>query len=109
MRADVSPYDVVRNTFWFGSEPVPSDPGIRRIADCVAAARPGIERLSRVHGDRTVIWALAAIIVDAALEAGNGAVVAAILRTNARLIEVEAGGDLLGFDGMIGSGGNSLE
>lgn len=109
MRADVSPYDVVRSTFWFGSDPVQSDPGIRRIADCVAAVRPGTERLSRVHGDRAVIWALTAIIVDAALEAGNGAVVAAILRTNARLIEVEAGGDLLGFDEMTGSGGSSIE
>jgi hypothetical protein len=49
MRADVSPYDVVRNTFWFGSEPVPSDPGIRRIAECVAAARPGICKEARVR------------------------------------------------------------
>lgn len=102
MRADVSPKDVIRHTFWFGEQRSANDPEIRRIADCIAEIRPEIERLSRTYGDRAVIWALTAIIVDAAIDAGEGAVVAAILRTNARLIEVEARSDLLGLDRVAG-------
>jgi hypothetical protein len=97
MRADVSPFEVMRHTFWFGERPVETDPRMRRIADCVADIAPSIERLSRSYGDRGVIWALAAIIVHMAVEAEDAQVVAAILRTNARLLELETGADPLGL------------
>ena len=98
MRADVSPYEVLAHTFWLGSKPRESDPRMQRMAECVAEIRPAIERLSRAYGDRRVMWALTAIVVDMGLEAGDAEVVAAIFRTNARLLELEAGVDLLGFD-----------
>lgn len=98
MRADVSPFEVMSHTFWLGARPKESDPRMRRMADCVAEIRPAIERLSRSHGDRRVMWALTAIVVDMAVEAGDAEVAAAILRSNARMLELETGVDLLGFE-----------
>jgi hypothetical protein len=87
----------MRHTFWLGERPVQIDPRMRRIADCIADIRPAIERLSRTYGDRGIVWALAAIIVHIAAEAEDGQAVAAILRTNARLLELDAGADPLGL------------
>ncbi len=98
MRADVSPFDVIRHTFWLGAKPFEHDPRMQRMAECVGEVRPAIERLSRAYGDRRVMWALTAIVVDMALDAGDAEVAAAIFRTNARLLELEAGVDLLGFE-----------
>ena len=98
MRADVSPFEVIRHTFWLGAKPLETDPRMQRMAECVGAIRPAVERLSRDHGDRRVMWALTAIVVDMALDKGDAEVAAAIFRTNARMLELEAGVDLLGFD-----------
>ena len=56
-----------------------------------------VERLSAAYSDRQLVWALIVIIVDMALEVGDAEITAAILRTNARLFELESGGDVLGF------------
>lgn len=98
MRSDISPFEVMRHTFWLGAEPVETDPRMRRIADCVAEIRPEIARLGPAYGDRRIIWALTAIIVEMAVEAHDAEIVAAIFRTNARLLELGTGVDLLGFD-----------
>jgi hypothetical protein len=97
MRADVPPFEVMRHTFWLGERPVETDPRMRRIAECIADIRPSIERLSRTYGDRGIVWALAAIIVHMAVEAEDEQAVAAILRTNARLLELQTGVDPLGL------------
>lgn len=96
MRADVPPFEVIRQTFWLGMTPFESDVRMQTIAACVDEIRPLVEGLSRTHGDRRLMWALTAIIVHMALDAGDAEVAAAMFRTNARLLELEAGVDLLG-------------
>ncbi|MBK0398280.1 hypothetical protein H0I76_03680 [Limibaculum sp. M0105] len=98
MRSDVSAFDVIGHTFWLGAEPDIANPRMRRIAECVGDIRPAIVRAAAAYGDRRIVWALTAIIVDMAIEAGDAEMVAAIFRTNARLLERETGVDLLGID-----------
>lgn len=98
MNADIQPFDVMRHTFWFGEAPAEADPRMQRVAECVAALRPAIQAAAEVHGERRTMWALLAILVHMAIDRGDGLVVAAMMRTNARIIELEAGTTLLGFD-----------
>lgn len=98
MRADVQPFEIMRHTFWFGETPAEVDPRMQRMAECVAALRPAIQTAAEVHGERHTMWALLAILVHTAIDRGDGLVVAAMMRTNARIIEIEAGTTLLGFD-----------
>lgn len=91
MRADTPPFDVMRHSFWLGDEPEESNAQMRCIAECIGSVRPEIQRQSQVYGDRRMIWALLAIIVDMALEADESALTAALMKTNARLLELETG------------------
>ena len=105
MRPDVSPFEIMRHAFWLGEEPLETNLRMQRIAQCIGELLPLIAQLSRAYGDRRVVWALTAIIVDLSLEAGDAEVGAAILRTNARLLEAEAGVDLYGcapLSGLLG-------
>ncbi|MFP1632902.1 hypothetical protein ACLB6G_14305 [Zhengella sp. ZM62] len=101
MRADTPPFDVMRHSFWLGDEPEESSAQMRCIAECVGAVRPEIHRLSEIHGDRRMIWSLMAIIVDMSLEADEAALTAALMKTNARLLELEAGNDSPGCTASI--------
>ena len=99
MRADVPPSEVMAHTFWLGDEPTESSRRMQRISDCIGEIRPLVQRLSGSYSDRQLVWALTAIIVDMSLDIGDAEITAAILRTNARLLELESGADLLGFAG----------
>ena len=98
MRVDVPPSEVMRHTFWLGETGAITNPRMRHIAECIAALRPRIEEASQEFGDRRTMWGLLAILVHMAVDRGDGPVVAAMMRTNARIIELEAGVTLLGFD-----------
>lgn len=98
MRAEVPPFEIMRHTFWLGEAPGGQDPRMRRIAECVAAIRPRVEEASREFGDRRTMWSLLAILVHMAVDRGDGPILAAMMRTNARVIELEAGVTLLGFE-----------
>ena len=89
MRSEVPAFDVMDQIFWLGATPSPADAEMRRIADCVAAIRPGIAAASREFGDGRTMWSLLAILVHMARECGNSATVVAMMRTNARIIELE--------------------
>jgi len=96
MRTQVSPFDVLSRTFWAGPEPLESDIRLRPIADCVGDTLPTIARLGENHTNRQIMWALIAIVVDMSLDDGDAELTAAILRSNARLLEVQGGADLFG-------------
>ena len=89
MRSNVPAFEVMNQIFWLGDTPSPADSRMRRIADCVAAIRPGIAAASREFGDRRTMWSLLAILVHMARERGDSATVVAMMRTNARIIELE--------------------
>lgn len=72
---------------------------MQRISECIGEIRPLVQRLSGAYSDRQLVWALTAIIVDMSLDIGDAEITAAILRTNARLLELESGADLLGSAG----------
>ncbi|GMG84041.1 hypothetical protein LNKW23_32550 [Paralimibaculum aggregatum] len=91
MDADVAAQDVVEGTFWLGGGAAFDAGRMMLMADCIASIRPGLVAASRCHGDRRVIWALTAIVVDAAARRGEAAVAARILRCGVRLLELEAG------------------
>lgn len=96
MHTQLSPFDVLSHTFWAGSKPLESDIRLQPIADCVGDTLPTIARLSEAHTSRQIMWALIAIIVDMSLEEGDGELTAAMLHSNARLLEVQAEVDLYG-------------
>ena len=98
MHADVPPFEVMRHTFWLGEPASERDPRMRRIADCVSSLMPRVAEASQEFGDRRTMWSLMAILVHMALARGDGPVLAAMLRTNASIIETDADGGLLGFD-----------
>jgi hypothetical protein len=86
------------HTFWLGELPDRDDRRMRQIAECISEIRPAIERASRIYGDRRTMWALLATLVHTALDRGDGPLVAAMLRTNALILEAEAGTTLLGIE-----------
>lgn len=98
MRANVPSHEVMSHTFWLGEVPGRDDQRMRQIAECIAELRPAIERASRKYGDRRTMWALLATLVHTALDRGDGPVVAAMLRTNAQIVELKAGATLLGIE-----------
>jgi hypothetical protein len=99
MRADVPPSEVMAHTFWLGDEPMEASRRMQRISECIGEVRPLVQRPSGASSDRQLVWALTAIIVDMSLDIADAEIKVAILRTNARLLELETGGDLLGFAG----------
>lgn len=96
MLAQESPFEILSHTFWAGAEPLESDVRLRPIANCVSEVLPKIAHLSETHTGRQIMWALIAIVVDMALEDGDAELTAAMLRSNARLLEVTTDVDLFG-------------
>lgn len=88
MRADVSSAEVIRETFLLGTELDRRDAPIRRIAECVGRIRPRILTSAEDYDDRCLIWALTAIATHLAIEAGDTLAVAALFRSNARLLDL---------------------
>ncbi|EDP63848.1 hypothetical protein BAL199_14472 [alpha proteobacterium BAL199] len=96
MRADVPPLEVMRHNFWLGTPYGMEDPRMRRVTECVGVLRPTIQALSQRSGDRCLMWALIAITVHMAVEAGEAEVIAAAFQSSAQLLELNAEGDALG-------------
>jgi len=98
MRANVPSHEIMSHVFWLGELPGRDDQRMRQIAECIAEIRPAIERASQIYGDRRTMWALLATLVHTALDRGDGPAMAAILRANARILELEAGATLFGIE-----------
>lgn len=96
MDAHTSPLEVLRHTFWAGSEPLETDGRQMHIAACIEETIPTLLRLNKTYSNRQIMWALIAIIVDIALDDNDAEMTAAMLRSNARLLELQSGTDLFG-------------
>lgn len=90
MRADVPSSEIMRQTFWLGAVVDRRDPRMRRLADCIAEVRPAVAGAGREFDDSSLLWALAAIMVHLALEAGETRLAIEMFRSNARLLELSA-------------------
>ncbi|QKV17256.1 hypothetical protein [Oricola thermophila] len=87
MRTDVSPGEIVDLICWSGFEPAP------RLSGCVGALLPPIRELEAVFGTATLVYALAAILAELALECDDNARAALLLRNCARIVEIETSRD----------------
>lgn len=88
MRADVSPSEIIRESFWLGATLDGREQPVSRLADCIARIRPRIVQGRDDCDDRCLIWALTAITVHLAIESKDTALAAAMFRSNARLLEL---------------------
>lgn len=70
-------------------DPHGHSPAMQSVSECVSSIRPEIVRHGEIFGDRQVMWTLIAVVIDTALETGDEEIVAAMLHTNARLLELE--------------------
>ncbi|GHD40958.1 hypothetical protein GCM10017083_04740 [Thalassobaculum fulvum] len=88
MRVDVPPAEVIRESFWTGGALDRRGTGLQRLADCIGRVRPLIARTGRDYDDRCLMWALTAIAMHLAVESGATGPLAAMFRSNARLLDL---------------------
>ena len=99
MRPDVSANEVLDLVFWLDREGAQPDASVLRLTECVGALRPPIVRQGENFTDITVVFALAAILVELTDEAGENLRTAMLLRNCAKVLELKAQHHGM-FDGM---------
>lgn len=85
---------ITRRIFWLGGGGAGSAQ-MRKVAASVEALEPLTGPVRCAQGDWPVVCALAAIAVDLAIRRGDSAMAAALFDTTARLLELEARGNVV--------------
>jgi len=67
-----------------------NDPALRYIARCIKALQPFVDEYCRTYGRETTMVALVVIVANQAIDHGNAALTADILRENADMLDKEA-------------------